>query len=201
MERLLESFRYKYVLDFEYLSIERKFIVMKLTEMMSYLKGYIDGLDVDKTSKEWKVIDKMTELMDAMVSHIDDLQSQVDELTELCETLDEDLGEVEKEVYGFDDFDDLDEDDLQDDDLDDDLQDNEDDFDSSQLYEAVCPTCGRTILLTEDMLDEGGIECECGESLEFDFEGIDDQDETTPIDDALDKEFLEDLSKIEDDED
>ncbi|MGN1411391.1 MAG: CD1247 N-terminal domain-containing protein [Oscillospiraceae bacterium] len=167
---------------------------MKLTEKMSYLKGYIDGLEMDKTSKEWKVIDKMTDLMDEMVAHIDDLQNQVDELSELCDNLDEDLGEVEEEVFGFN------LDDSENDNLEDDFKDDEDDFDNSQLYEAVCPTCGRTILLTEDMLDEGGIECECGESLEFDFEGIDDEEETTSIDDALDKELLEDLSNLEDGE-
>ena len=173
---------------------------MKLTEKMSYLKGYVDGLEIDKSSKEWKVIDKMTDIMDEMVAYIDDLQNQVDELSELCENLDEDLGEVEEEVFNSDLSDD---DDLEDDDLDD--IDDEDDFDNDQLYEAVCPTCGKTLILTEDMLDEGGIECSCGESLEFDFENIDDdnqnEDEDINIDEQLDKELLEDFESIIESED
>lgn len=161
---------------------------MKLTEKMSYLKGYIDGLEVEKTSKEWKVIDKMSDLMDEMVAYIEDLQNQVDELSELCENLDEDLKDVETEVFNCD----------IDDNLDNDF-DEEVDFDNDQLYEAICPTCGKTILLTEDMLDEGGIECSCGESLEFDFENIEDGEDIS-IDDALDEEMLEDLSNLSDNE-
>jgi hypothetical protein len=156
---------------------------------MSYLKGYTEGLEIDKTSKEWKVIDKMMGLMDEMVAYIEDLQSQVDELSELCENLDEDLGDVETEVFSCDcdELDDLD-------DYDEPL-DSDDDFDDDQLYEAICPTCGRTILLTEDMLDEGGIECSCGESLEFDFENIE-EGEDIPIYEILDEELLEDLSEL-----
>lgn len=165
---------------------------MKLTEKMSYLKGYVDGLEIDKNSKEWKVIDKMTDIMDEMVAYIDDLQNQVDELSELCENLDEDLGEVEEEVFNCDLSDDID------DDLDD--IDDEDDFDNDQLYEAICPTCGKTLILTEDMLDEGGIECSCGESLEFDFENIDDdnqdEDKDINIDEQLDKEYLEEFERM-----
>jgi hypothetical protein len=167
---------------------------MKLTEKMSYLKGYIDAIDLNKDSKEWQVISKMTELMDEMVVYIEDLQSQVDEVSELCEILDEDLGEVEEEVFNVDlnDGDSLEEDED---------YDFEDDFDDEdQLYEATCPTCGRTIVLDENMLEEGGVECSCGESLEFDFESLDEEDdldlEDEVLDNALDIEMLEDLEEL-----
>ncbi len=163
---------------------------------MSYLKGYVDATDVNKDSKEWQVISKMTELMDEMVVYIEDLQNQVDELSELCEILDEDLGEVEEEVFNvdLDDNDSLDEDDEED-------YDFEDDFDDEdQLYEATCPTCGRTIVLDESMLEEGGVECPCGESLEFDFESLDEEDDSEledgVLDNALDIEMLEDLEEL-----
>lgn len=159
---------------------------MKLTEKMSYLKGYIDGLDVDKTSKEWKVIEKMSDIMGEMTAYIEDLQSQVDEINEVCENLDEDLKDVETEVYNasvLDDIKPLSE--IEDD------ADADDSFDDDQLYEVTCPTCGKTILLTESMLDEGGIECSCGESLEFDFENILDDD----IPNDIDEEFLNNLSE------
>ena len=138
---------------------------MKLTEKMSYLKGFIDALDIQKDTKEWKVIEQMTSVMDEMVVYIEDLQNQVDELSELCENLDEDLGEIEQELFSTDG---LDDDDL--DDYDDDL--NEGFEEDNQLYETTCPTCGRTIILDESMLEEGGVECSCGQSLEFDFENL-----------------------------
>jgi hypothetical protein len=165
---------------------------MKLTEKMSYLKGYIDAIDANKDSKEWQVISKMTDLMDEMVVYIEDLQSQVDELSELCEILDEDLGEVEEEVFnvnlGTGDAIDVDDDDDFDEDFD----------DEDQLYEATCPTCGRTIILDEDMLEEGGVECACGESLEFDFEGLDEEElDEKGLENALDSEMLEDLEQLD----
>lgn len=157
---------------------------MKLTEKMSYLKGFIDALDIQKDTKEWKVIEQMTSVMDEMVVYIEDLQNQVDELSELCENLDEDLGEVEQELFSTDG---LDDDDL--DDYDDDL--NEGFEEDNQLYETTCPTCGRTIILDESMLEEGGVECSCGQSLEFDFENLeDDLDDDSVIDDLDDSDDI-----------
>lgn len=154
---------------------------MKLTEKMSYLKGFIDALDIQKDTKEWKVIEQMTSVMDEMVVYIEDLQNQVDELSELCENLDEDLGEVEQELFSTDGLDDDDLDDYDDDDL------NEGFEEDNQLYETTCPTCGRTIILDESMLEEGGVECSCGQSLEFDFENLeDDLDDDSVIDDLDD---------------
>ena len=154
---------------------------MKLTEKMSYLKGFIDALDIQKDTKEWKVIEQMTSVMDEMVVYIEDLQNQVDELSELCENLDEDLGEVEQELFSTDGLDDDDLDDYDDDDL------NEGFEDDNQRYETTCPTCGRTIILDESMLEEGGVECSCGQSLEFDFENLeDDLDDDIVIDDLDD---------------
>ena len=56
---------------------------MKLTEKMSYLQGLLDGLDLDKSTKEGKALVQMSEVMHELVLYVEDLQSQVDELTEL----------------------------------------------------------------------------------------------------------------------
>ena len=80
---------------------------MKLTEKMSYLQGMLDGLDIDTSTKEGKLLVQMTEVMHEMVMCVDDLQTQVDELTELCDILDSDLGEMEEDFYDTDDCDSL----------------------------------------------------------------------------------------------
>lgn len=69
---------------------------MKLSEQMSYLRGLVDGLDIDMTTKEGKVLGQVLEVLQSTVLYVDDLQDQIDELTELCENLDEDLGNVEE---------------------------------------------------------------------------------------------------------
>lgn len=140
---------------------------MKLTEKMSYLQGLLAGLEIDASTKEGKAMIQMSEVMAEMTLYIEDLQSQVDELTELCDILDEDLGQVEEELFDCDNceecgecFDDDDDDDY---DLDDD----------DELYEVTCPTCGDTILVDEGMIDEGSINCpNCNELLEFDYDNI-----------------------------
>jgi len=158
---------------------------MKLTEKMSYLKGYAAGLDIDTATKEGKVIANILDVMQDMVAYIEDLQGQVDELTELCEILDEDLGNVEDDFYDVDDDEDEDYDDEDEDDEDfyDDFDDEDDD-----LYEVICPTCGDSILLDSGMLDEGSMPCpNCGEELEFDLDDIVCED----IEDVLETDELD----------
>ena len=125
---------------------------MKLTEKMSYLKGLLDGMEIDTTTKEGKALIQMTEVMQEMVNCVDDLQAQVDELSELCDILDSDLGEVEEDLYDFDDC-------SCDCDCDCDDEDEDYDFDSDELYEVCCPECGDTVILDEYMLEEGSIDC------------------------------------------
>lgn len=154
---------------------------MKLTEKMSYLKGYLDATDIDTSSKEGKILVQMAEVMQDVVAYVEDLQGQVDELTELAEILDEDLGSVEEDIYDLDD--DEDEDDECEDEYDD------EDLDEDDLYEVVCPTCGDSILLNEDMLSEGSMACPgCGEELEFDMDDIELEDTEDGLEsDDLDK--------------
>lgn len=151
---------------------------MKLSEQMSYLKGLVDGMEIDLSTKEGKVLSQIMEVLQSAILYIDDLQDQVDELTELCEDLDSDLGDVEEFLLDEDEeieFGD-DDDDYEFIDDDDDYDDDDDDFDFDEdedLYETVCPTCENTIVLADSILDEGSMKCPCcGELLEFDFDDI-----------------------------
>ncbi len=157
---------------------------MKLTEKIAYMKGLLDGMELDGSTKEGKAILQMAEVMEEMGVYIDDLQSQVDELTELCDLLDKDLGEVETDLY-CDDDDDIefgDDDDEDDDfalgevlpaDYDDfSYDDDDEDFDEVQ-YVVNCPSCDETVNLSERQLEEGSMICpHCGELLEFNYDNI-----------------------------
>jgi hypothetical protein len=149
---------------------------MKLTEKMSYLKGLIDGLEIDTTTKEGKALTAMADVMSELVIYVDDLQSQIDELTELCDILDEDLGLVEEDFYQDEDFSCGDCEGCYDDDDEDDFDDEDDDdfdLDDDELYEVTCPSCGDTILIDEGMIEEGSINCpNCNELLEFDCDDL-----------------------------
>ena len=132
---------------------------MNLTDKMAYLCGMVDGMELDLTSsKEGKVLGKILDVMQEMTAYIVDLQTQVDELTDTCDLLDQDLGDLEDIVFDEDDDEDDDEyDDYYDEDEDDEVQ-----------YETVCPTCKNTIVLSEAILDKGEMPCPCcGQKLEF----------------------------------
>lgn len=131
---------------------------MEMFEKVAFLKGLVQGLDIDKKSKEGKVFDAIIETLDEMSLAICDLQKDMVEMEELVDILDEDLGSLEQDFY-----DDEDEDDF-------------DDFED-ELYEYVCPTCGDTVCIDEEMLDEGEMKCpNCGEEIEFDLDCICDDD-------------------------
>ena len=74
---------------------------MNLSDKMSYLKGLVDGMELDLTTKEGKVLGQLLDVLQETVLYVTDLQDQVDELTELCESLDEDLGDVEDAVLAM----------------------------------------------------------------------------------------------------
>ncbi len=145
---------------------------MILTEKAAYLKGLMDGLEIDDSTKEGKVLLAMYDLLKELAESVDEIDQDVDDIVEFCNVLDEDLANIENDLYEDED-DDYDDDYCDDecdcccdDDCDCDCCDCEDD-----RYEVVCPTCGDTIELTLEMVEEGSIECpNCGELLEFDIE-------------------------------
>lgn len=133
---------------------------MELSNKVAYLKGLMEGLAIDESTNEGKILKAVVEVLDEMADSIEDMAVEVDEAVELLDNIDQDLGQLEEDFYDLDDDDD-----------------DEDDFDGVQ-YECVCPSCGDTILLDESIIADGSIDCpNCGEKLEFDFDSEEDDEE------------------------
>lgn len=79
---------------------------MGISEKTSYLKGLLEGLDIDKTKPEGKLIDAIIDTLDEMAQEVNGLRDDLDGMAECVDEIDYDLGEVETEVYGLDDYDD-----------------------------------------------------------------------------------------------
>lgn len=127
---------------------------MNIAEKVAYLRGLLAGLSLDESSKESKLFDAIIDTLDEIAMAITDLEENQGELEELVSIIDEDLGDLEDDFYE-------DDEDLDDAGFDEDY------------YEVVCPTCGDTICLDEEMLDEGEMSCpNCGEHLEFDLDDL-----------------------------
>ena len=141
---------------------------MTITEKVAYLKGLMEGLELDTSSKEGKVLKAVVDVLDDMALSVTDIEDDLAELSDQVDEIDEDLSEVEDEVFG-------DEDECCD--CDDDDCDCCDCGDDDDFYEVTCSKCGETTYITGAILDEGKMECpNCGEKLEFDLDDCDCED-------------------------
>ena len=132
---------------------------MNINKESAYLKGLLEGYELDSNKKETKLFKKMFELIDEMADHITALEADNAELREYIEELDHDLGAVEEDLYYVDDC----EDDF--DDYDDEEDEEYDEDDDSDYYEIVCPSCGETVCFDES-LDIDDLTCPaCGEKI------------------------------------
>ena len=133
---------------------------MELMEKVAYLKGMVDMAEFDPAAKETKVLRTLIDAVDEMAQTVAELVEANSQMCEVIESLDEDLTEVENDLYGEDDEDEDDYD-----------YDEDDDSEEEDIYEVTCPSCGETFDVDEAMLDEGEINCPaCGELLEFDLQ-------------------------------
>ena len=135
---------------------------MTITERAAYIKGLAEGLGIDDSTKEGKIINALIGAIDDMALTIADLEATVDQMAEQLDTIDEDLGTLEEDFYELDDECDC---------CCDDDEDEDEDYFGEDLYEVCCPTCGDVVCIDSDMLEEGQTTCpNCGELLEFDLE-------------------------------
>lgn len=129
---------------------------MSMKENSAYIRGLLDGVNLDKTTAEGKVIAALCDIIDKMADEIDALNEKLDTCSDYIEELDEDLGCVEELVYdecGCCEDDDCEECDGCCDDEDDDDEDDDDGF-----LCVMCPNCGDTIYI-EDTVDPADVVC------------------------------------------
>ncbi len=131
---------------------------MTLTEKVAYLKGLMEGLSIDETKPENKIIKAMADILDDMALTITDIEDEVDSLDDYIEEIDEDLAAVEDIAYE-------DEEEEFDDEYDDEWDDEYDD--DEEFYEVMCPHCNEVVYLDET-IDPTNVTCpNCLESFDI----------------------------------
>ena len=135
---------------------------MTITEKVAYLKGLIEGMEIDAATKEGKILKAIMDVLSDVALSVEDLEATVQEMGEQVDTIDEDLDALETDYY--DEYDECD------DDCDCDCDCCDDEF-----YDVTCPNCNEEFAVDEDTLLDGGVDCPlCGKHLEFDIEECDD---------------------------
>ena len=136
---------------------------MTVTEKVAYLKGLAEGLNLDESKPETKVIKAMMDVLDDLALSVSDLEDGVDLISEQLDAVDEDLDELEGYVY---------------EDLDDccDCDDCCDDEDEEE-FEVECPLCNTPFTVDAETALNGTVPCpNCGEMLEFEVEEAEDDE-------------------------
>ena len=81
---------------------------MDTTESLGYLKGLLDGMDLDESKKETKIYRAMIGVLENLAEDVNDLTDGVEMMADQLDAVDEDLGDVEEYLYGDEDDDDCD---------------------------------------------------------------------------------------------
>ena len=126
---------------------------MSITEKVAYLKGLIEGMDIDADSKEGKLLKAICDVLADLALDQEDVRDTLAELGAQVDEIDEDLNTVEQDLYEDED------------------EDDEYDEEDEEFYDVCCPACHTEFSVDEQTLIDGCVECpECGEHLDFDID-------------------------------
>ncbi|MBE6692963.1 MAG: hypothetical protein E7586_06580 [Ruminococcaceae bacterium] len=145
---------------------------MTVSEKAAYIKGLMEGMSLDTSKGEGKILAAMADLLEDLSLTVLDIEDETATLRDYIEEIDEDLGAVEEELYCCDDdcCCDCDDDDCDccDDDCCCDCDDDDCDCcDCCECLELECPACGEPVYIDEDDVEDiDELECpSCGQVL------------------------------------
>lgn len=115
----------------------------KMKERVAYLQGLTQGLEIGAQSSEGKLLINIIDVLGEMAEEITTMHMVQEDLETYVENMDEDLSELEDEVY--------------------------EEVDDDDLVEVKCPTCNETVSFEADILkddDEVEVSCpHCGDTV------------------------------------
>ena len=142
---------------------------MTISEKSAYLKGLMDGLNLDTETAEGKMIASIVDLLGDVTKKLTDVEDTTIAISDELDEIEEDLDAIEDFIMDEDDEYYDDEDDFEDEE---EFEDEGFEFgdEETTIYEVEC-ACGNIIDFDEEILEKGSIICDnCGETLEFSIE-------------------------------
>ena len=129
---------------------------MGISEKVAYLKGLMEGLNIDEQTNEGKLFTAIVDVLDEIALEIEDLTDEVMELGDGLDVVSDDLSDVEDIVY----------------------DDDDDDDEEEECYATTCPECEEEIYFDDTVLEDGALLCpNCGAKLEFDLSDLENAEE------------------------
>ncbi len=159
---------------------------MTLYEKAAYLRGLADGVDLDKTTPEGKILAALLDLVTDIADEVEAINEDIVDLQDYVEEIDEDLADVEDFLDEECDGDceacdcdgDCDDCEFGDCDCDDDDYDCDCDCDCDDMFfEVACPSCGEVVCFDET-IDPENLACPaCGEKFTCEFVDEDEEED------------------------
>ena len=151
---------------------------MTITEKAAYLKGLMDGLQLDTEKAEGKMISAIVDLLGDVTKRLNDVEETTIAISDELDEIEEDLDAIEDYILDEDEDEDWDDEEWDEEDEDEDWDEEGFDFgdEDSIIYEVEC-ACGERIAFDEETLEAGSMTCpNCGELLEFSLEEDEDEE-------------------------
>jgi phage FluMu protein Com len=101
-----------------------------IKEKVAYLQGLAQGLDVSGSSKEGRVINGIIDILEEVADQLDNIEIAQTDLEEYVESIDEDLYDLEEDIFG------------------------EDELDDEDFVEVECPKCKEMVCFDAEIADE-----------------------------------------------
>ncbi len=107
-----------------------------IKERVAYLQGLTQGLNVNERSAEGKLLINIIDVLDDMAEEFNNIQMVQEDLETYVESMDDDLTDLEDEVY--------------------------EDIDGEELVEVQCPSCHETVSFESSLLEsDDDLEVSC----------------------------------------
>ena len=139
---------------------------MTIIEKVAYIQGLFDGLKLDaEKSGEARVLSEVLDVLREVGMQLDGMDAAIDQFDEELDALGDSVADLEEAV-----FDDEEEDE--------DFTGFEDEDDEEDFFEIPCPTCGEDLVVDDESLAAGVVDCPvCGGKFALSFEDEDDGSE------------------------
>ena len=135
---------------------------MTITEKVAYIQGLFDGLKLDtEKSGEARILSEVLDVLREVGMQLDGMDAAMDQFDEELDALGDSVADLEEAV-----FDDEEEDE--------DFTGFEDEDDEEDFFEIPCPTCGADLVVDDETLAAGVVDCPaCGGKFALSFEDED----------------------------
>ena len=100
---------------------------MGISEKVAYLKGLMEGMNLNADSNEGKLFRAIVDVLDEIALEVEDLTDEVMELGDGLDVISDDLSDVVDVVFDEDDYEELDD------------EEEEDEDDEEECYATTCP--------------------------------------------------------------